>query len=126
MSTLRSRTGKYRGLQGKPYNENKIPVINRVPLNKNRVPCNENRVPLNKNRVPCNENRIPCNENRIPCNENRFFLVRIDLQAVSCKSYRVWVCSVTLEQVRLILRSKSVGAMATPTISAGSVARAGL
>ena len=65
-------------------------------------------------------------ENRIPCNENRFFLVRIDLQAFSCKSYRVWVCSVTLEQVRLILRSKSVGAMATPTISAGSVARAGL
>lgn len=32
----------------------------------------------------------------------------------------------TLEQVWYIFRSKSVGAMATPAISAGSVARAGL
>ena len=29
-----------------------------------------------------------------PCNENRFFLVRIDLQGVLCKPYRVWVYSV--------------------------------
>ena len=27
------------------------------------------------------------------CNENRFFLVRIDLEGVPCKPYRVWVCS---------------------------------
>jgi hypothetical protein len=30
----------------------------------------------------------------VPCNENRFFPVRIDLQGVPCKPYRVWVCSV--------------------------------
>ena len=29
-----------------------------------------------------------------PCNENRFFPVRIDLQGVPCKSYRVWVYSI--------------------------------
>ena len=30
---------------------------------------------------------------RVPCNENRVFPVGIDLQGVSCKPYRVWVCS---------------------------------
>ena len=30
----------------------------------------------------------------VPCNENRVFPVRIDLQGVPCKPYRVWVCSV--------------------------------
>ena len=35
----------------------------------------------------------PWNENRVPCNENRFFTVRINLQEVPCKPYRVWVCS---------------------------------
>ena len=28
-----------------------------------------------------------------PCNESRFFPVRIDIQGVPCKPYRVWVCS---------------------------------
>ena len=30
----------------------------------------------------------------VPCNENRFFPVRIDLQGVPCKPYKVWVYSV--------------------------------
>jgi hypothetical protein len=29
----------------------------------------------------------------VPCNENRSFPVRIDLQGVLCKPYRVWVYS---------------------------------
>jgi hypothetical protein len=59
-STLQSLTGKYRGLQGNP----------------------------------CNENRDPAMRTGVPCNENRFFPVRIDLQGVPCKPYRVWVCNV--------------------------------
>jgi hypothetical protein len=62
MGTLQSLTGKYRGLQGNP----------------------------------CNENRDPAMRTGVPCNENRFFPVRIDLQGVPCKPYRVWVCSVLL------------------------------
>jgi hypothetical protein len=34
-----------------------------------------------------------------PCNENRFFPVRLDLQGVPCKPYRVWVCSATKEKI---------------------------
>ena len=34
----------------------------------------------------------------VSCNENRFFPVRIELQGVSCKPYRVWVCSDLLRQ----------------------------
>ena len=30
----------------------------------------------------------------VPCNENWFFPVRIDLQGVPCKPYKVWVYSV--------------------------------
>ena len=62
MGTLQSLTGKYRGLQGNP----------------------------------CNENRDPAMRTGVPCNENRFFPVRIDLQGVPCKPYRVRVCSVLL------------------------------
>ena len=43
---------------------------------------------------PCNENRDPVMRTGVPCNENCFFPVRIDLQGVPCKPYRVWVCSV--------------------------------
>ena len=43
---------------------------------------------------PCNEIRDPAMRTGVPCNENMFFLVRIDLQGVPCKPYRVWVCSV--------------------------------
>ena len=32
----------------------------------------------------------------VPCNKNRVFPVRIDLQGVPCKPYRVWVCSLVL------------------------------
>ena len=42
----------------------------------------------------CNENRDPIMRTEIPCNQNRFFSVRIDLQGVPCKPYRVWVYSV--------------------------------
>ena len=42
---------------------------------------------------PCFHYRDPCNENRVLCNENRVFPLRIDLQGVPCKPYRVWVCS---------------------------------
>ena len=42
---------------------------------------------------PCYENRDPAMRTEVPCNENRFFPVRIDLQGVPCKPYRVWVCS---------------------------------
>ena len=43
---------------------------------------------------PCNENRDPEMRTGVPCNVNRVFPVRIDLQGVPCKPYRVWVCSV--------------------------------
>ena len=59
-ATLQSLTGRYRGLQGNP----------------------------------CNENRDPAMRTGVSCNENRFFPVRIDLQGVPCKPYRVWVCGV--------------------------------
>ena len=59
MASLQSLTGKYRGLQGNP----------------------------------CNENRDPAMRTGVPCYENRVFPVGIDLQGVSCKPYRVWVCS---------------------------------
>ena len=36
---------------------------------------------------------IPAMRTGVPCNENRFFPVRIDLQGVPCKPYRVGVCS---------------------------------
>ena len=62
MKTLQSLTGKYRGLQGNPYNENRDPAM----------------------------------RTGVPCNENRVFPVRIDLQGVPCKPYRVWVCSAAL------------------------------
>jgi hypothetical protein len=39
---------------------------------------------------PCNENRDPAMRTGVPCNENRFLPVRIDLQGVPCKPYRVW------------------------------------
>ena len=55
MNTLQSLTGKNRGLQGNP----------------------------------CNENRDPAMRTGVPCNENKFFPVRIDLQGVPCKTYRV-------------------------------------
>ena len=43
-----------------------------------------------------NENRDPAMKTGVPCNENRFFHVRIDLQGVSCRHYRVWVYSAGL------------------------------
>ena len=49
-STLQSPTGKYRGLQGNPCNENRDPVM------RTGVPCNENRffsVGIDSQGVPC-------------------------------------------------------------------------
>jgi hypothetical protein len=42
---------------------------------------------------PCDENRDLVKRTGVFWNENRFFPVRIDLQGVPCKPYRVWVCS---------------------------------
>ena len=44
---------------------------------------------------PCNENRDPAMRTGVPCDENRVFPVRIDLQGVPCKPYRIWDCSVS-------------------------------
>jgi hypothetical protein len=71
---LQSLTGKYRGLQ-----EN---------------PCNENRDPAMRTGVPCNENSDPSMRTGVPCNENRVFPVGIGSQGVPCQPYRVWVYSV--------------------------------
>ena len=38
----------------------------------------------------------------VPCNEKRFFLVRIDLQGLPCKPYRVWVYSVAIMSLQLV------------------------
>ena len=50
ISTLQSLTGKYRGLQGNPCNENMDPAM------RTGVPCNENRlfpVRIDLQGVPC-------------------------------------------------------------------------
>ena len=50
LGTLQSRTGKYRGLQGNPCNENRDPAM------RNGVPCNENKffpVGIGSQGVPC-------------------------------------------------------------------------
>ena len=54
-STLQSPTGKYRGLQGNPCNENRDPVM------RTGVPCNENRffpVRIDLQGVPCKPYRF--------------------------------------------------------------------
>ena len=56
---------------------------------------------------PCNENRDPVMRTGVPCNENRFFPVRIDLQGVPCKSYRVWVCSALKVEILLLSYSNA-------------------
>ena len=50
ISTLQSLSGKYRGLQGNPCNENRDPAM------RTGVPCNENRVfpvGIDLQEVPC-------------------------------------------------------------------------
>ena len=47
----------------------------------------------------CNENRDPAMRTGVPCNENRFFPLRIDLQGVPCKPYRIWVCNVICQHL---------------------------
>ena len=54
-SSLQSLTGKYRGLQRNPCNENRDPVM------RTRVPCNENRffpVGIGSQGVPCELYRV--------------------------------------------------------------------
>ena len=55
VSTLQSLTGKYRGLQGNPCNENRDPAM------RTGVPCNENRVfpvGIGLQGVPCKPYRV--------------------------------------------------------------------
>ena len=40
-------------------------------------------------------------------NENRFFPVRIDLQGVPCKPYRVWVYSVVTLSTSIYLKNEN-------------------
>ena len=52
---LQSLTGKYRGLQGNPCNENRNPAM------RTGVPCNENRVfsvGIDSQGVPCEPYRV--------------------------------------------------------------------
>ena len=54
-NTLQSLTGKYRGLQGNPCNENRDPAM------RTGVPCNENRffpVGIGSQGVPCELYRV--------------------------------------------------------------------
>ena len=54
-NTLQSLTGKYRGLQGNPCNENRDPAM------RTGVPCNENRffpVGIDSQGVPCELYRV--------------------------------------------------------------------
>ena len=54
-STLQSLTGKYKGIQGNPCNENRDPVM------RTGVPCNENRVfpvGIDLQGVPCKPYRV--------------------------------------------------------------------
>ena len=54
-TTLQSLTGKYRGLQGNPCNENRDPAM------RTGVPCNENRfflVGIGSQGVPCELYRV--------------------------------------------------------------------
>ena len=53
--TLQTLTGKYRGLQGNPCNENRDPAM------RTGVPCNENRVfpvGIDLQGVPCKPYRV--------------------------------------------------------------------
>ena len=53
--TLQSLTGKYRGLQGNPCNENRDPAM------RTGIPCNENRVfpvGIDSQGVPCELYRV--------------------------------------------------------------------
>ena len=55
LQALQSLTGKYRGLQGNPCNENRDPVM------RTGVPCNENRVfpvGIDLQGVPCKPYRV--------------------------------------------------------------------
>ena len=55
VSSLQSLTGKYRGLQGNPCNENRDPAM------RTGVPCDENRffpVEIGSQGVPCELYRV--------------------------------------------------------------------
>ena len=55
LEALQSLTGKYRGLQGNPCNENRDPAM------RTGVPCNENRVfpvGIDSQGVPCEPYRV--------------------------------------------------------------------
>ena len=71
-SALQSLTGKYRGLQGNP--------------------CNENRDPAMRTGVPCNENRVfsvGIDLQGVPCKPYRFLVFSVEILAL---------CSLSLEK----------------------------
>ena len=84
--TLQSLTGKYRGLQGNPCNENRDPAM------RTGVPCNENRffpVGIGSQGVPCELYRVWV------CSASNYCTVRV------AKTF-IYTCNVTHEDFWIV------------------------
>ena len=89
MCTLQSLTGKYRGLQGNPCNENRDPAM------RTGVPCNENRfspVGIDSQGVPCELYRVWVCSVKIILRQKQFFKLGSWLFGVFFRGTILFVC----------------------------------